>query len=279
MWGNARNRRKGFWTEEVQEEWTGTMETMRTRLLSCHNCPMKCGASIAVDKRFCSYMMKCFSKLTYTMGAMSDLDFGLRIAQKATEHGVDAFSAPQTMAFAIELYEAGILTDKDMPGMPERQRGPLLLAARQDRAAGRDRRHPGRRHLLGGQEDRQRRRGVRPQQHQEDRAAAAEAGHAEPDLLPHVLHRREDQHHPDRGELPPGALPHAGGAGGLRQGLAARSRREVQGVVRGVGASRREVDSELPGRRRHLRDRELAGDRCTTSTTAPGCAPGCRRSR
>jgi len=118
MWGNARERRKGFWTEEVQEEWTGTMETMRTRLLSCHNCPMKCGASIAVDKRFCSYMMKCFSKLTYTMGAYSNLDFGLRIVQKATEHGVDAFSAPQTMAFAVELYEAGILTDKDMPGFP-----------------------------------------------------------------------------------------------------------------------------------------------------------------
>jgi benzoyl-CoA reductase subunit BamB len=118
MWGNARERRKGFWTEEVQEEWTETMETMRTRLLSCHNCPMKCGASIAVDKRFCSYMMKCFSKLTYTMGAYSDLDFGLRIAQKATEHGIDAFSGPQVMAFAVELYEAGILTDKEMPDFP-----------------------------------------------------------------------------------------------------------------------------------------------------------------
>jgi benzoyl-CoA reductase subunit BamB len=119
MWGNARQRRKGFWTKEIQNEWTDTMETMRTRLLSCHNCPMKCGASIAVDKRFCSYMMKCFSKLTYTMGAYSDLDFGLRIAQKATEHGIDAFSGPQTMAFAVELYEAGILTEKEMPGFPE----------------------------------------------------------------------------------------------------------------------------------------------------------------
>lgn len=118
VWGNARHRRKGFWTPDVAAQWTGTMETMRTRLLSCHNCPLKCGASIAVDTRFCSYMMKCFSKLTYTMGAMSDLDFGLRIAQKATEHGVDAFSAPQTMAFAIELLEDGILTDADFPGMP-----------------------------------------------------------------------------------------------------------------------------------------------------------------
>ena len=123
VWGNARHRRKGFWTDDVKEQWTNTMETMRTRLLSCHNCPLKCGASIAVDTRFCSYMMKCFSKLTYTMGAMSDLDFGLRIAQKATEHGVDAFSAPQTMAFAIELLEDGILTDKDMPGLPSDSEG------------------------------------------------------------------------------------------------------------------------------------------------------------
>jgi len=117
-WGNARHRRKGFWNDEIQKRWTNTMETMRTRLLSCHNCPMKCGAAISVDTRICSYMMKCFSKLTYTMGAMSDLEFGLRIAQKATEHGVDAFTAPQTMAFAIELYEAGILTDADFPGWP-----------------------------------------------------------------------------------------------------------------------------------------------------------------
>jgi len=116
VWGNARHRRKGFWTPEVASKWTDTMETMRTRLLSCHNCPLKCGAAISVDTRICSYMMKCFSKLTYTMGAMSDLEFGLKIAQKATEHGVDAFSAPQTMAFAIELYEAGILTDADFPG-------------------------------------------------------------------------------------------------------------------------------------------------------------------
>ncbi len=117
-WGNARTRRKGFWTEEVADQWTNTMDTMRTRLLSCYNCPMKCGAAISVDTRMCSYMMKCFSKLTYTMGAFSDLEFGLRIAQKATEHGVDAFSAPQTMAFAIELLEAGILKDEDFPGMP-----------------------------------------------------------------------------------------------------------------------------------------------------------------
>jgi aldehyde:ferredoxin oxidoreductase len=63
-------------------------------------------------------MMKCFSKLTYTMAAYSDLDFGFRIAQRATEYGVDGYTAPQVMAFALELLEAGILTEQDMSGMP-----------------------------------------------------------------------------------------------------------------------------------------------------------------
>ena len=67
--------------------------------------------------------MKCFSKLTYTMAAYSDLDFGFRIAQRATEYGVDGFTAPQVMAFAVELYEAGILTDADCAGMPSDNEG------------------------------------------------------------------------------------------------------------------------------------------------------------
>ncbi len=116
-WGNARTRRKDFWTEDVEKQWTSTMGSARKRLLSCYNCPMKCGALIAYPG-IKNYMMKCYSKLTYTMAAMSDLDFGLRIAQLATEYGVDGFSTPQVMAFAVELYEEGILTDHDLPGFP-----------------------------------------------------------------------------------------------------------------------------------------------------------------
>jgi len=117
MWGNCRVRRKGFWTEEIEKEWTETMENARTRLISCYNCPMECGATISIPG-LPTYMMKCFTKLTYTMAAMSDLDFGLKIAQQATEYGVDGFSTPQVMAFALELYENGILTDDDFPEMP-----------------------------------------------------------------------------------------------------------------------------------------------------------------
>ncbi|GAB6910125.1 BamB1: aldehyde:ferredoxin oxidoreductase [Desulfosarcina cetonica] len=117
MWGNSRTRRKDFWTQEVAESWTDTMETAQTRLISCFNCPMKCGATISMPG-LPTYMMKCFTKLTYTMGAYADLDFGLSIAQKATEYGLDGFSTPQVIAFALELLEHNILTEEDFPGMP-----------------------------------------------------------------------------------------------------------------------------------------------------------------
>jgi len=122
MWGNSRERRKDFWTDEIATDWAETLDKMRTRLISCYNCPMTCGATISPPGKP-TYMMKCFSKLTYTMAAFSDLEFGLGIAQSATEYGLDGFSTPQVMAFALELLKDGILSDDDFPGMPEDSEG------------------------------------------------------------------------------------------------------------------------------------------------------------
>ncbi len=123
MWGNSRTRRKDFWNKEIEERWKSVQLNARKRLISCYNCPMKCGAIISVPG-LSTYMMKCFSKLTYTMAAfVDDLDFGFKIAQRATEYGVDGFSTPQIMAFAFELKEAGILTDDDFAGCPSDNEG------------------------------------------------------------------------------------------------------------------------------------------------------------
>ncbi len=123
MWGNSRIRRKDFWNKEIEERWKSVQLNVRKRLISCYNCPMKCGAIISVPG-LTTYMMKCFSKLTYTMAAfVDDLDFGFKIAQRATEYGVDGFSTPQIMAFAFELKEAGILTDSDFAGCPTDNEG------------------------------------------------------------------------------------------------------------------------------------------------------------
>jgi len=117
-WGNARTRRRDYWTEEVAEKWKDVQDKSVERLISCYNCPLQCGGSIYYPG-IGRYLMKCYTKLTYAMGAMADLDFGLRIAGRAQEYGVDGYTAPQVMAFAVELYEAGILTDQDLPGFPE----------------------------------------------------------------------------------------------------------------------------------------------------------------
>lgn len=121
-WGNARTRRKDFWTEENEKSFTQSLENARTRLISCFNCPMHCGATINIPG-LPTYMMKCFTKLTYLMAAFSDQEFGFRIAQRATEYGVDGYSCPQVMAFALELLDNGILTADDFPGMPDDNEG------------------------------------------------------------------------------------------------------------------------------------------------------------
>jgi len=116
-WGNARHRRPDFWTKENAESWKVTQDEMVPRFLGCANCPVSCGGTVATGGGN-YYMMKCYSKLTYTMAAMSDLEFGFRIVEHAQKYGVDGYSCPQVMAFAVELYEAGILTEEDMPGFP-----------------------------------------------------------------------------------------------------------------------------------------------------------------
>jgi aldehyde:ferredoxin oxidoreductase len=123
MWGNARVRRRDFWTKEHEEEWTKTQLSAIKRLISCFNCPQQCGALISY-KDVPRYMAKCFGKLTYSMAAQVDrLDFNFRILQRASEYGVDSFSTPQILAFAFELKEAGILTDADFSGYSTRLLG------------------------------------------------------------------------------------------------------------------------------------------------------------
>lgn len=118
-WGHARYRRKGFWNKEVERRWAETMESVRKRLISCYNCPVRCAGIIEVPN-LPTYILKCFTKLTYVMAAeVDDLDFGFQILSRAQHYGVDGFTAPQVMAFAIELYENGILTESDMEGFPK----------------------------------------------------------------------------------------------------------------------------------------------------------------
>lgn len=116
-WGNARVRRKGFWSEELEERWRRWKYDHLDRQTGCYNCTKKCMNVISWPGRK-RFGYKCYGKDTYHMAAFKELDFTYDILGLAQEYGVDSYSTPQVMAFAIELYEAGILTDKDLPDFP-----------------------------------------------------------------------------------------------------------------------------------------------------------------
>lgn len=121
-WGNARTRRPGYWSEELQERWTKWKYDHLDRQTGCYNCPKKCRNVINWPGRP-RFGYKCFGKDTYHMAAFQELDFSYEILGVAQEYGVDSYSTPQVMAFALELLEAGILTAKNFPAMPEDVRG------------------------------------------------------------------------------------------------------------------------------------------------------------
>ncbi len=121
-WGNARTRIKNYWNPELQDRWTHIKYDHMDRQTGCYNCPKKCHNVISwPGRRRFSY--KCYAKDTFHMAAFQELDFSYEILPVATEYGLDAYSTPQIIAFALELLDAGILTENDFPGMPQDIRG------------------------------------------------------------------------------------------------------------------------------------------------------------
>ena len=121
-WGNARVRRKKFWSKELEDRWRALKYDHMDRQTGCYNCPKKCRNVISWPGRK-RFAYKCFGKDTYHLASFQELDFSYDIPGVAQEYGLDSYSTPQVIAFALELLEAGILTDKDFPGMPSDVRG------------------------------------------------------------------------------------------------------------------------------------------------------------
>ena len=141
-WGNANGRVKAYWTKELEDEWTVQVESEhvsyqwenysqqleevreivvdKSKILrgtGCFNCTKECHQAIFLPgKRM--YFVKSFCKLAYAMAAHEKLklDFGILAAMQ--DYGLDEFSMPEVFAFAVELYEAGILTGKELPEFP-----------------------------------------------------------------------------------------------------------------------------------------------------------------
>jgi aldehyde:ferredoxin oxidoreductase len=148
-WSNAR-KREGYWLEDMEKEWEVRVESERIttqwenysqeleeiretvvdksellRGTGCYNCPKECHRSFYLpgDRK---YFLKSYGKLAYAMAAYEDLKFNYDLLAAMQEYGLDESSMPQVLAFALELYEAGILTDEDLPEFPTDGEGRFL---------------------------------------------------------------------------------------------------------------------------------------------------------
>lgn len=141
-WSNMRGRVKGYWTKEVEAEWSVHVESDHIRLqwenysqemeevpekvvdeskrlrgTGCYNCTKNCHEAVYLPGKR-KYFMKSYSKLAYAMAAYDGLTLNYEILFSMQEYGLDEFAMLQQLAFVNELYQAGILTDKDLPQFP-----------------------------------------------------------------------------------------------------------------------------------------------------------------
>lgn len=146
-WSSDGGAAKGFWSKERDEEWAVAVQSEhisqqwenysqqfeevretvvdRSRILrgtGCFNCTKDCHYSIYLPGQR-KYFLKSYSKLTYAMTAYEDLKLNYDLLFTLQEYGLDEFSLPQVFTFAVELYEAGILTDAELPGFPADSEG------------------------------------------------------------------------------------------------------------------------------------------------------------
>jgi len=143
VWGEERKPIRGYWTPEIEEEWTVQLavekmhlqwenysqemeeiwetvieESKRLRGTACYNCPKECHQAIYLPGEH-KYFLKSYSKLAYAKAAYENMKYNYNALCTMQDYGLDEFAMPSVLAFTVALRNAGILTDEDLPEFPE----------------------------------------------------------------------------------------------------------------------------------------------------------------
>jgi aldehyde:ferredoxin oxidoreductase len=112
-WGNMGPRRPfdnaGAYHEDFVNQFSSRSE-------SCYNCVLACKINILLPEgEYCS--VKCQSWFSFMFAAKTrDLLFNARCVNLCEKYGLDTVSTACNIAFAIDLFEKGILTGADTQG-------------------------------------------------------------------------------------------------------------------------------------------------------------------
>ncbi len=89
----------------------------RRRQISCSNCSLRCKHTIRTPDDEYSFI-KCVSWYCFIACCkIQDLSFAIKCYTLCEKYGFDTLSCAHLIAFAIDLYEKGILTKKDTEGI------------------------------------------------------------------------------------------------------------------------------------------------------------------
>ena len=102
--------------EDYEKANVDFLKTFLVREAACYNCPGRCQAMLSLpDEEY--YYPRCES-FAFSLGCkIPDLAFSLKCCNLAISFGLDIVSTARIIAFVIDLYQKGILTEADTDGM------------------------------------------------------------------------------------------------------------------------------------------------------------------
>lgn len=140
----TKNWTKAYWASGPEKLGGSTVsETRLTKSHSCYACPIGCKRIVEVKSG--PFAMEEGPGPEYeaavAMGTdimVDDLDANLKANELCDRYGIDVISTGSTIAWAIEAYEKGILTDKETGGMKLGWGNPKMLVELVEKIAKRE---------------------------------------------------------------------------------------------------------------------------------------------
>lgn len=115
LYGNMGELRPMAGIGDTHERFLGKY---RHRQISCHNCALRCKHAIVSPDGEEYSAIKCVSWFSFiACSKIQDFSFAMKCYLLCEQYGFDSISASSLIAFAIDLYEKGILTKQDTEGL------------------------------------------------------------------------------------------------------------------------------------------------------------------
>jgi len=121
----TRNAQKGIFDNWRKIDGNVYLDQFRIKQTACFACPIPCSSYYTVEGSeklgpaiFGESVSASTLKEPGARCGVSDMGLVLRSHAAIDRYGLDLISAPATVAFAMEAYEYGVITDRDTGGVP-----------------------------------------------------------------------------------------------------------------------------------------------------------------